>query len=186
MIEIDTGNRKILISGDFDTRNSPLVNGAKPIEIDTLFVEGTYGGREHPDKSEEKKRFLDKIREVVNRGGTALIPAFANGRGQDVLLELYSAMPELNVHYDGMGKTIIRHYLDNPDYLRDHEALQNVYKWVKRVSSKSDRKKALEADVIVTTSGMLDGGPSIWYLNRLRHDTKNALLFMDVKPYKTI
>ena len=41
---------------------------------------------------------------------------------------------------------------------------------------KSDRFKALEADVIVTTSGMLDGGPAIWYLNRLRHDSANAIL----------
>jgi len=178
MIEIDTGQRKVLISGDFDTRNSPLVNGANPIQIDTLFVEGTYGGREHPDKSEEKQRFLDKVREIVDRGGTALIPAFANGRGQDVLLELHSAMPELNVHYDGMGKTITKHYLNNPEYLRDSEALEKAFKWVKRVSSKSDKKKALDADVIVSTSGMLDGGPSIWYLNRLRHDPKNAILFM--------
>ena len=40
-----------------------------------------------------------------------------------------------------------------------------------------DRKKALSADVIVTTSGMLNGGPALWYLNRLRHDTKNSIFF---------
>ena len=38
-------------------------------------------------------------------------------------------------------------------------------------------EKALAADVIVTTSGMLEGGPALWYLNRLRHDQKNAIFF---------
>ena len=47
-----------------------------------------------------------------------------------------------------------------------------------KVSSKSDKKKALEGDVIITTSGMLDGGPSLWYLNRLRHDLKNEIFMV--------
>ena len=51
-----------------------------------------------------------------------------------------------------------------------------MWRWARKVRSKSDRKKALEADVIVTTSGMLDGGPAIWYLNRLRHSLANAIL----------
>ena len=178
MVEIDTDDLKVLISGDFDTRDSPLVSGAEAVDVDVLFVEGTYGGRNHPDKVKETERFLDKVREVVDRGGTALIPSFANGRGQDVLMTLHAAMPNLNVHYDGMGKTITKHHLENPDYLRDPKALEAAFKWAKRVSSKSDKKKALESDVIVTTSGMLNGGPSIWYLNRLRHESNNAILFM--------
>jgi putative mRNA 3-end processing factor len=51
-----------------------------------------------------------------------------------------------------------------------------TWKWVKRVYGKSDRKKALNADVIVTTSGMLDGGPALWYLNRLNSNKSNAIL----------
>ena len=43
-------------------------------------------------------------------------------------------------------------------------------------SSKSDKKKALNADCIVSTSGMLEGGPSIWYLNRLREDRRNSVI----------
>ena len=54
--------------------------------------------------------------------------------------------------------------------------MEAAFRWSKRVSGKSDRRKALDADVIVTTSGMLDGGPVIWYLNRLRHDSRNAIL----------
>ena len=46
----------------------------------------------------------------------------------------------------------------------------------KRAEEISDRKKALDGDVIITTSGMLNGGPAHWYLNRLRNDQRNAIL----------
>jgi putative mRNA 3-end processing factor len=75
-----------------------------------------------------------------------------------------------------MGKRILNHYLNHPDYIRDVEVFRKIKRWARLVSSKSDRKKAIGADVIVTTSGMLDGGPAHWYLNRLRHDQRNAIL----------
>ena len=82
----------------------------------------------------------------------------------------------MNVHYDGMGTRLTRKWFDNPQHIRDPSTLEEVWKWTKKVSSKSDRKKALQADVIVTTSGMLDGGPALWYLNRLRTDQANGIL----------
>lgn len=176
MVNIETKTHKILFTGDFDTRDSPLVNGAQPIECDILFVEGTYGGRNHPTKEIEIIRFIERIKEVVNRGGTCLIPAFANGRTQDILMLIHQHAPNLNVHIDGMGKFLAKLYLNNPQFLRSSTQLESALNWAKKVSSKSDRKKALNADVIITTSGMLDGGPSIWYLNRLRNNPQNAIL----------
>ncbi len=176
MVEIETPSRRILWSGDFDTRDSPCVKGAIPIKADTLFLESTYGGREQPEREVEVERFIERVVEVVERGGTCLIPAFANGRGQDILLMLWRSGLDLDVHYDGMGKKIMEHYLRNGEFLADADAMAKVKRWCRRVSSKSDRKKALDADVIVTTSGMLDGGPAHWYLNRLRHDQRNAIL----------
>ena len=176
MIEIHTPKRKILWTGDFDTRDSPCVSGAQPIEVDILFMETTYAGREQPNREEEVQRFINRIIEVVEHGGTCLIPAFANGRGQDILTHLWDSQLDLEVHFDGMGKKILNHFIGNPDYLRDVEKLKEIKRWARLVSSKSDRKKALDGDVIVTTSGMLDGGPSHWYLNRLRHDQRNAIL----------
>ena len=90
---------------------------------------------------------------------------------------LHEHLPRLNVHVDGMGKRVAKTHLAHPELLRDSKALERAWRWAKQVSSKSDRKKALAADVIVTTSGMLEGGPALWYLNRLRHDRKNAVFF---------
>ena len=89
MLEIETDNKSILMTGDFDTRDHPLTKGAEPRNVDTVFVEGTYGGRNHPNLDEEVKRFTERIVEVVDRGGTALVPAFANGRTQDIVMRLH-------------------------------------------------------------------------------------------------
>ena len=185
MLHVETPNKKVLFSGDFDTRDSQLTLGAKPVQTDVLFVEGTYGGRDHPPKQEENQRFIERIIEVVDRGGTALVPAFANGRTQDVVMLLNKHLPELDVHVDGMGKRVAKLQMEHPETLKDPSALETAWRWCRRVSSKSDRKKALDADVIVSTSGMLDGGPSIWYLNRLRHDRKNAILLTGYQARNT-
>ncbi|MED5273547.1 MAG: MBL fold metallo-hydrolase [Candidatus Thermoplasmatota archaeon] len=176
MIEIETPATTILWTGDIDTRDSPNALRAQPMDCDILCLEGTYGGRTHPDRAEEEARFVNRVLEVVSRGGTALVPAFASGRGQDILRILHKETPSLNVHYDGMGTRVTREWLGCPEFIRDHKAMESAYRWAKRVTGKSDRKKALDADVIVTTSGMLDGGPALWYLNRLRHGGSNAIL----------
>ena len=75
-----------------------------------------------------------------------------------------------------MGTRITQHWMKNQQYIHDPSGLEKMWRWARKVRSKTDRKKALDADVIVTTSGMLDGGPAIWYLNRLRHDLANAIL----------
>ena len=175
MIDIQTPEKKILISGDFDTRNSRLVEGAKPQKTDILFMEGTYGGRNHPNRKEEEMRFLREVEKVVERRGTVLVPSFAMGRSQDILMILQDSDLDLEIHYDGMGKTITKTMLEHKNELLNPSALEHAFGRVRKVSSKSDRKKALEADVIVSTSGMLDGGPAGWYLNRLRMDNRNAV-----------
>ena len=177
MIEIQTPSHKILHTGDMDTRTSPNTIGAKPVDCDILLLESTYSGKEHPNRIEEEARFVAKVIEVVERGGVAIIPAFASGRGQDIIRILHNSGYDLNVHYDGMGKAVSQIWLEHPEHLQDPNSFEQAFKWTRRVRSKSDRKRALEADVIVTTSGMLDGGPALWYLNRLRNDSRSAVLF---------
>ena len=181
MLHVETPTKSVLFSGDFDTRDSQLTVGAKPVKTDVLFVEGTYGGRDHPPKQEENERFIERVIEVTDRGGTALVPAFANGRTQDVVMLLHKHLPELDVHVDGMGKRVAKLQMEHPETLRDPTALESAWRWCRRVSSKSDRKKALDADVIVSTSGMLDGGPSIWYLNRFVMTRKMLFYSQDIR-----
>jgi putative mRNA 3-end processing factor len=121
-----------------------------------------------------EREFLEKIEEVINRGGTAIIPAFAVSRSQEILLVLKDA--GYNVWFDGMGKKISKIYLKYPRYLRSVEDLKKALKKVNMVHSEQSRKTAMKAEVIVTSSGMMDGGPVLSYMNKLKNDKKSAVL----------
>ncbi|HEY5539772.1 MAG TPA: MBL fold metallo-hydrolase [Thermoplasmata archaeon] len=173
MFEVN-GNQTILFTGDLHTLTTDLVWGAKPVPCDTLIIEATYAGRNHPDRLKTEHEFLEKIRQVNNRGGIAIVPAFAVGRTQDVLLTLLKG--KFDVWVDGMGKTVNRIYLDSPEYLRSAKKLKQALGKVRVVRTERGRGEAQEGDVIVTTSGMMDGGPVLRYVDAIRDDPRSAIL----------
>ena len=174
MYEVNDG-RTFLFTGDINTIDTHLVKGAEPVDAEILFIESTYAGREHEDRGYLEKKFVEDTLEIVAGGGKVLIPAFAVGRTQEVLLMLKDL--DLNIWLDGMGKTVSRIYSkERPMYVRDPQMLKKALRGVKIVSSLGHRKRAIEeADVIVTTSGMLDGGPVMEYLPEIATNPRNGL-----------
>jgi putative mRNA 3-end processing factor len=173
MYEVN-GNQTMLFTGDLHTLTTDLVWGAKPVKCDTLFVESTYAGRQHPERLKSEYAFLKKVEQVVNRGGIALVPSFAVGRTQDIILALAKARHE--VWLDGMGKKVNSIYVEHPEYIRSAKKLRQAMHRVKVVDSPRARELALRGEVIVCTSGMLDGGPVLHYLDAIREDPKSAIL----------
>ena len=173
MFEVN-GAETSLFTGDLHTRTTDLVWGAKPVPCDNLFIESTYAGRQHPERLKSEHAFLRKIEQVVNRGGLALVPSFAVGRTQDVILTLAKARHE--VWLDGMGKKVNTIYVENPEYIRSVKALRKAMHRVSVVRGPRDSEQAVAGEVIVTTSGMLDGGPVLRYLEKIREDPRSAIL----------
>jgi putative mRNA 3-end processing factor len=173
MYEVE-GDQTSLFTGDLNNRATRLVNGARPVPCRNLFIEGTYAGREHPDRHELELEFLDKVDDVIYRGGRVILPAFAVGRTQELELMLEDCGHE--TWLDGMGKRVTQTYLDHGDYLRSRGSLRASDGQVRYVKSEGQRTRAKEADVIITTSGMLEGGPVGSYLRSLASDPKNAVL----------
>ncbi len=166
--------RSYMFTGDINTINTRLVWKAKPVKTDVLIMESTYAGREHPNRAEQEADFLASIDEVISRGGQAIIPSFAVGRTQEMMLLLEKH--GYDVWVDGMGKSISFIYLDNPDYIRSESKLKRAIKHVRMVRGRRDREKAArEAEVIVTTSGMMDGGPVLSYVERIKDDPKSGI-----------
>ena len=170
------GDKKILFTGDFNVIDTNMVKGTKPVKCDILFLEGTYAGRDHPKKREEIERdLLNKIDEVVSRGGIAVMPAFAVSRSQELAMVLCNS--GFNVWFDGMGRKVAKIFLKFPRYLRNPEKLKKSINKVNLVHSDHGRKLALKkADVILTSSGMMEGGPVLNYMNKLKDDKKSAVL----------
>lgn len=169
------GEKDVLFTGDLQTIPTHLVGGAEPVECDILVMESTYAGKEHPDRKETERRFRDKVAETIERGGKVIVPAFAVGRAQEVLMSL--AASGFETYLDGMARKVNEIYLAAPEYLDDARRFRRALEGVHVVEHPGDRKKALrEGQVIVTTGGMLDGGPVLYYIGELYQDTKSSIL----------
>ncbi|MEW5936300.1 MAG: MBL fold metallo-hydrolase [Candidatus Thermoplasmatota archaeon] len=168
------GHETILFTGDIHTIETNLAKAAKPVSCDTLIIESTYAGRRHPDRLRTEHALVEKVRRVADRGGLAIIPAFALGRTQELMIALMHS--RLATWVDGMGKRITGTYLDMPHYLRRPKLLRAAHRKIKPVRNFGERRKAMRADAVITTSGMLDGGPVLTYLDEKKYDDRSAVL----------
>jgi putative mRNA 3-end processing factor len=173
MIEL-VGSRKFLFTGDFNTINTHLVKKTSPVPCDILCMEGTYAGRDHPKKRGDlEKELIDKIEEVVTRGGVVVLPSFAVSRSQEIAMILRKT--GFNIWYDGMGRKVAKMYLKYSEYLRSIDELKKALNNINFITSDHGRKLAMESEVILTSSGMMDGGPVLHYMNKLKNNPKNAV-----------
>ena len=172
-----------IYSGDIHTEPQRLVGGARPADCTNLFIEGTYGGRNHPDRKVTEEAFIAKIEEVLDRGGKVLIPCFAVGRTQEIMLLLRNLGYEMWV--DGMGRSVTRLFLDYPEYIRDVKHLKAAKRKFNEVRNANSRLSAIKGEIIVTTGGMLDGGPVLGYLNAIKDDPKSAILLVGYQAEDT-
>jgi putative mRNA 3-end processing factor len=174
-VVVDDGETRLLYTGDFHTDDQRLLAGttARPA-ADAVVCESTYADVAHDPRDEVEARFAESLRETVWNGGTAVVPAFAVGRTQEVLL--ICAAHDLDCYVDGMGRRVTRLFLDRPDYLRDADALRAAAGRARFVTNPGQRERIAEQNaVIVTTSGMLAGGPAMTYVPAVRGSPTNLV-----------
>ncbi|MCX8158160.1 MAG: MBL fold metallo-hydrolase [Candidatus Diapherotrites archaeon] len=181
IVKLTVGDKILVYTGDFKEEETRLHSGADLSKIkkcDYLIIESTYGDRDHPPRKELEKRFVEDIQDVLDRGGIALISAFAVGRSQEIADILYEYRLDTDIYFDGMCQEAAITYIKNPNFLRKPKFLKKALErliWVKNLKM---RKAALKKPcVIITTSGMLQGGPVQFYLRELYND-KNSKLFL--------
>jgi Cft2 family RNA processing exonuclease len=192
MIHIATESGNILFTGDYCVTAQKTVPALiRPtLPVDLLITESTYGNRLHADRTIAEQKLITRISEVVSQEGRVLIPAFAIGRAQEVLLILRQAiqnkkLPAVPVFVDGMVRPVCQVYRDHPRYITNYllkEIRKSPHpfynKYIQDVKNVEDRKKVLETRpcVIVTSSGMLSGGPSAFYAEEFVKQEKDAIL----------
>ncbi len=179
-LETPSGHR-ILYTGDVNTIQTWTLNRAQlwPIKIDTLIIESTYGSTKHPPRHMSEKRLIDAIEEVIDSGGTVLIPAFSVGRTQEVMCLVQAELPHVNIYVDGMSRDITNIYLKYKHFLRDPAMFQKAVENIFFIRGWSDRRKAWKTpSVIISSAGMLKGGPSVYYLKKISDNPKNAVFLV--------
>lgn len=180
-ILLKLGDKKILYTGDINTQDTELLKGADFYTdlpaIDLMITESTYGDRIHPDRQKEIDRFLSTIHETIEKGGKVIIPTFAVGRAQEILLLLRDQQLDVPVYLDGMAVKITNHYLQLMTYIKDFHALDQAAQHTHFIQKNPQRREALtNRGIFITTSGMMDGGPVIEYLKKYYDDTTTAIL----------
>lgn len=170
---VDTGDKTILYTGDINSIQTELMEGLTPNypDVDVLVIESTYSQQNHPPRDQLEEGFKKIVRRRINRDGTVVVPAFAIGRSQELLLVLSELDLDVPMYLDGMSVEATKKILQYPEFLRSPEKLRRAYHDVKSLSKDEQRKEALNGPgIIVTTSGMLSGGPFKYYIQEIHSD----------------
>jgi Cft2 family RNA processing exonuclease len=194
-IYMQYGNRSILYTGDYNTTSSRTAEGLKLADLpqaDILITESTYGSDTHPSRRTQESDLIKAIVEVVAAGGNVLIPAFALGRAQEIILAIRTSAlfhsVNVPVYIDGLVREVTDLFQTQLELLP--AAVQNFAKTqspffseksaprIISIGSPKDRSLAMaHPSVIIASSGMLIGGASIFYAKTLLQ-RENAAVFI--------
>lgn len=196
-LHIGNGLHNLLYTGDLKFGRTALLEPASTIfpRLETLIIEGTYGGKMNvlPPIQEQDDFLKNIIKTTVARNGKVLMPVLGSGRAQDVMVMIEEMVrnkeiPEIPVYIDGMVWDVTAIHTAYPEFLN-----KNIRKLIfhkdqnpflspifKRIASQKERMQVIEEKgpcVILATSGMLVGGPSVEYLRHLADDPRHTLVF---------
>jgi len=197
MLLIDTPAGRVLHMGDYSVTAQRTLHGLdvqRLPQADAVITEGTYGDAIHANRKEQERALVATVARVVGRGGRALLPAFAVGRAQEVALILRAArstgeLPPVPIHLDGMVRGVCDLYQAQVHDLNPR--LQNYVRNARRplfadpslavYAVTAGRRRQLLNDpgaaIVISSSGMMTGGPAPLYARAFAADEKNAIVF---------
>jgi putative mRNA 3-end processing factor len=178
---VEADGKRLLYTGDFNTAESKLLAGATMDygDLDAVVMESTYANEDHTERSELEKRFVESVTEVVEKGGIVLVPAFGVGRSQEMACVLTAHHFEYPMFLDGMAREASRIIMNYREFLRDPKLFMDAMHSADWVESWRDRRRALKnPGVIISTAGMLKGGPAAFYVSKLGKKANNAIFLV--------
>lgn len=178
---VEAGEKRLLYTSDFNTVDTRLLEGATMDygDLDAVVIESTYADEDHTDRYELEKRFVDEVTDIVERGGTVLVPAFGVGRSQEIACILTAHHFEYPVVLDGMAREASRIILNYKEFLKDPRMFADAMHSAAWVEGWRDRRKALKSpSVIISPAGMLKGGPAVFYISKIGKKAHNAIFLV--------
>lgn len=188
-IHVQTPLTSILFSGDLGRKQHPLLRPREqPPGAQWVVMESTYGNRDHNTPTKPHETMARTINETTARGGQILIPAFAIDRTEAVLktisdLRKTQRIPNLPVYVDSpMGLKALDIYRDETlSELRDDLSVKDFLGINQLIETRQARQSEQIATfkhscIIITSSGMLEGGRVLHHLERMLPDTKHSII----------
>lgn len=165
--------------------------------VETLIIESTYGGKNDimPLRAEAEGQIMEVISRTMERNGIVLIPSFSVERAQEVMAIIAESGFQYPVYLDGMIWDANGIFTAYPEYLG-----KNINKKIfmgedpflnpifKRIASQQEREKVWDDKpcIVVSTSGMLNGGPVLQHLQMLAEDPNNTIIFVGYQAEGTM
>jgi len=203
---IGEGFHNLLMSGDIKYMNSWLFNAAdnRVPRVETFVTESTYGGKNdfQPTRQEAGERLAEIVRLAVERKGKILIPVFAVGRSQEVMLVLeekyrLGEIPKIPVYLDGMIYEATSIHTAYPEFLntnlresitkkKENPFLSDIFVRVDAPEKREEIVNDVGPFVVLATSGMMNGGPVMEYFTSWADDERNFLVFVGYQADRTL
>jgi uncharacterized protein len=200
-----SGAHNILYSGDYKYAKTQLLDSASSTypRVETLITESTYGNSSDimPDQSVVYRTFTDSINKTLTEGGKVLIPLPAVGRAQEIMLVIDKEMREGRliespIYIEGMISEASAIHMSYAHYLGSDvrksvsqgiNPFQSEYFTIINGYGKRDEVFNDEnPSIIMATSGMLEGGPSVEYFKEIAPSSKNKIMFVSYQINGTL
>jgi KH/beta-lactamase-domain protein len=200
-----SGAHNILYSGDYKYARTQLLDSAVSMypRVETLITESTYGNTTDvmPDQQSVYRGFTESINKSLMEGGKVLLPVPAVGRAQEIMLVMAKEMKEGRliespIYIEGMISEASAIHMSYAHYLGSDvrksvsqgiNPFQSEYFTV--ISGYGKRDDILNDEnpaIVMATSGMLEGGPSVEYFKELAPNPKNKIMFVSYQINGTL
>ena len=196
-LNVREGSRKLRIgfSGDVGRGRDPLMRDPAPMEdVDVLFIESTYGNREHEPHDQINDRLCAIVNRAIERKGKIIIPAFAVGRTQHLVYSLHrlteeKLIPELPIFVDSPlavnATEIFKLHPEcfNLDIYEQLMARHNPFglerlKYIHDVEQSMALNDLKEPCIIISASGMAEAGRICHHLRNNISDERNTVIMV--------
>ena len=206
LIEIEEGDRQLRVgfSGDVGRRGVPILRDPEPFEdIDVLIMESTYGNRLHEMDGDPETALAEAVDKVVKRGGKLLIPAFAIGRTQLIVYLLHRLLeegriPRIPIYVDSpMACNAMDVFRSHPEvfdretyehFLNDDEDpfTPEGFACIRKAEASKKLNELTDPHIIISASGMMEGGRILHHLRNNIEDKRTLLLFVGFAAHHTL
>jgi len=197
------GETSLLYSGDVGRPGLPIVRDPEALPpVDYLIMESTYGNRRHEAQGEVKETLADVVKRTVDRGGRVIVPAFAVGRTQQVVLLLHELfnekrLPPVPIFVDSpLAVNVTKVFRDHPEcydegagaFLKNGEdpfgfsRLQYI-----REAAESKKLNTMKGPfIVISPSGMCEVGRVLHHLRNNIDDPRNTVLITGFQAENTL
>lgn len=186
-ISVKAEGKTLVFSGDIGQDEDNLMfPPQKPTQADYVFMESTYGNRQHP-KSDTALELDTYINNAFRVYGTVIIPGFAVERAQSILYEIWQLrlqgrLPDIPYILDTpMGTRVLNIFKENSKWHKlspkDCEAMFDSFRIITDYAETLETIRAEQRKVVIAASGMLTGGRVLSYLEHYIGHPKCTILF---------